>query len=480
MKTERASKVSETIEQAVSALFSTLSSSYGPRGLDKMLIQDKSTIITNDGATIMGFYKTHPVHKILSSVSATQDVNCGDGTTSVVLLVGCLMEQLKKLKDRGIHPSRIVDALEVAKKLSQEYIGRVKVEVSSKEFLKVALTALGSKIAFKSQKMAQVSIDALGLAKKEDIRIVKKVGGNIDDIELHSGILLNGGSSVAEGDARLLVLQFCLSAPKTNLDSKILIDDYTLMERFVKEEREYVIRLIKAVKRSGANLLVIQKSLMRESCSELAQHFLKRLGISFIDNVDRKDVEHLAKTLGIRPASDVELIGDPVDVKTRRVRDMVEIVGKGCTIVVSGCDQMVVDEAERSLNDALCVVRSLVEEPFVVPGGGSIEAGISCVLDEYTGPYSLIVKEIAAGFMGMPYLLAQNAGMSSMDVISSLRRSVAVNKHMGISLRTGMVSDMVNDDDVIQPALVSRSMILLAIETVQMLVRVDDILPAID
>ncbi|ELA41639.1 uncharacterized protein VICG_01272 [Vittaforma corneae ATCC 50505] len=117
---ERSSKVSETIDQAVHSLFLTLSSSYGPKGMDKMLIQGKNTVITNDGATIMGFYKTHPIHKILSNVSITQDTNCGDGTTSVVLLIGCLMEQVKKMKDAQIHPSKIVNALGNCKEIGNE------------------------------------------------------------------------------------------------------------------------------------------------------------------------------------------------------------------------------------------------------------------------------------------------------------------------------------------------------------------------
>jgi len=480
MLNERANKVAEVIEQAVSSLASTLSTSYGPKGLDKMLIQDKNTIITNDGATIMGFYKTHPIHKILSSVSSTQDVNCGDGTTSVILLIGFIMEKLKKLKEKEIDPSKIVQALEISKKMALGYIDSIRVQVGEKEFLNVALTTLNSKIASKSLKMAHVSIDALKLSKKEDIRVLKRVGGNIDDIELYNGILLNTQAEVNEGKAKALIVQFCISAPKPNMDSKILIDDYRLMEKFVKEEREYVINILKKIKNSGANLVIIQKSLLRESCSELAQHFLRKLGISFIDGVDRKEIEVLAKALNVRPISDVDLIGEPVDVDIRKLKGMVEISGVGCSIIVSGCDETVVDEAERSLNDCLCVIKTLMEEPYIVPGAGSVETGISCILNEYVGPHSLIIREIAEGFLGMPHLLAQSAGLYSVDIISNLKKNVAINKHMGISLRTGTIADMVNDDDVIQPALVSKSMISLAIETAQMLVRIDDILPAVN
>lgn len=478
MSNERSSKVSETIDQAVQGLFQTLYTSYGPKGMDKMLIQGKETIITNDGATIMSFYKNHPIHRILSSVSATQDANCGDGTTSVILLIGCLMERVKKLRDAELHRSKIVEGLEIAKKLAVKYIDETKIKVGELEFLNVALTTLNSKIATKSFKMAQVAIDALKISKKENIRIVKKVGGNIDDIELFEGTLINKGSNKVVGEAKLLLLQFCISAPKPNLDSKIIINDYTLMEKFVKEEREYVIDIIKKIKSTGANLLIIQKSLVRESCSELALHFLKKLGIAVIDDVDRKDIEMLSAALKVAPITDADLLKEPICVEVEEVRDMLCLKNVGSTILVSGCDDLVVAEAERSLNDVLCVVKCLMEEPYIVAGGGAIETGIGQLLDSHVGSRSLVLKELAQGFFGMPCLLAQNSGLNSTEIVSNLKKQVVVNKHVGISLRTGFIADMVNDDNIIQPAVVSKSMVVLAIETVQMLVRVDDILPA--
>lgn len=478
MSSERASKVSDTIDQAVHSLFLTLSSSYGPKGMDKMLMKGKNTTITNDGATIMSFYKTHPIHRILSNVSSTQDSNCGDGTTSVVLLIGCIMDKIKRLRGSGIHPSKIVDALETAKKMAIKYIDDVKIRIEENEFMNVALTTLNSKIASKSNKMAHVAIEALKISKKEDIRIVKRVGGNIDDIELVSGVLLHRKTPLQnKGKMKALVLQFCISAPKTNLDSKIVINDYSLMERFVKEEREYVINIIKKIKETGANLLIIQKSIVRESCSELALHFLSKVGITVVDGVERKDIEFICSELKTSPITDVDLLRDPVEVEVEEHREMVCLKGVGCSILVSGCDDLVVDEAERSLNDVLCVIKELMAEPYIVPGGGSIETGVACLLDSSL-QHSLILKEIAQGFLGMPHVLAHNSGLYSTEVLSNLKKNIGVNKNLGISLRTGFISDMVNDDGVIQPAGVSKSVFVLAMETVQMLVRIDDILPS--
>lgn len=476
---ERAAKVSETIDQAARSLLLTLSTSYGPRGMDKMLIKGKNTVVTNDGATIMSFYKSHPIHKILSNVSSTQDANCGDGTTSVVLLIGYLMEQVKKLKDAGIHSSKIADALEIVKKMAVKYINDCKIKIGENEFLSVVLTTLNSKIASKSVKMAEVAVEALEKAKKEDVRIVKRVGGNIDDILLIDGLLVDKEALLKTGPAKALILQFCISSPKTNLDSKIVINDYSLMEKFVREEKEYVINIIKKIKNTGATLLVIQKSLVRESCSDLALHFLNKIGISVINDVDRKDIEFISRSLGTAPVTDVDLLGTPVDVTVETIRDMNYFKGVGHTILVCGCDSLVLDEAERSLNDALCVAECLRIEPYIVAGGGSIETGIASLLDQYAGPHSLLVKEIGSGFLDMPHLLAQNAGLYSTEVVSQLKKNIGVNKHLGISLRTGFIADMVNDDNVVQPAAVLKSMVVLAIETAEMLVRIDDILPAV-
>ncbi|ELA41638.1 uncharacterized protein VICG_01271 [Vittaforma corneae ATCC 50505] len=359
-----------------------------------------------------------------------------------------------------------------------KYIDESKVKIDQNEFLAVVLTTLSSKIAAKSLKMAQVAVDALEFAKKEDIQIIKKAGGSIDDIELINGVLIDKNVEVKSGAAKALILQFCISAPRTNLDSKIIINDYSLMEKFVREEREYVLNIIKRIKNTGATLLIIQKNIVRESCSDLALYFLNKIGISVINNVDRKDVEYISKFLGIAPVTDIDLLGVPIDVEIEKIHNMVCFKNVGYTIFVSGCDNLVLDEAERSLNDALCVVKCLKDEPYIVAGGGAIETGISNLLDQYTGPHSLLIKEIASGFLGMPHLLAHNAGLYSTEIISNLKKNIGINRHLGISLRTEFIADMVNDDDVVQPAAVSKSMITLAIETVQMLAKIDDILPA--
>lgn len=479
MKSERIMKIQETILQATQALALSLSTSYGPKGLDKLITQNNKSLVTNDGATILGYYKNHPIHRILANLSKTQDFNCGDGTTSVVLLTCKLMEELGRMLEKNIHPCRIVEGIEVAKKMALEYIDDIKTKIGENEIMNAALTALNSKIAAKSVKMASAVVDALKEHSRENIKIIKTVGGSIEDIEMTRSIIIKNESKIPSGRYKVAVLAFSLSSPKTNMDAKIVINDESLVEKFVKEERDYLIGLVRRVRQSGANLVVIQKSMLKESCSDLAKHLLNKLGIQVVNSVGRKDIEYFCRMTGLEAASEPDLIGEPVEMDILERENMIEFLGYGCSIIISGCDELIVDEAERAMNDVFGVVGALNREPYVVPGGGSVEAGIAGVLERYNGPHSFVLGELSKGILAMPYCLAQNAGINAIEIVSQLRKHISVNHNMGISLRTGTLADMVNIDKIIQPAAVSKSMILLAFETVQVLVRVDDILPAI-
>ncbi|KMV66572.1 TCP-1 chaperonin subunit delta [Encephalitozoon cuniculi EcunIII-L] len=482
MATERLNQVRTSVFQASQSLLQTLSTSLGPRGLDKMVVKDKKTVVTNDGATILKYLNHHPIHGILSSMSATQDEECGDGTTSVVILAGCLLESISSLLERNVHPSVICDNLEIAKKIGLRYIDRVKMECSEKDLISNVTTALCSKIASSTGEMAVEAIRGMEYVNgdKKNIRVVKKIGGNLDDVKAYKSILLECDLKDIPKKAKLGVIQFCLSAPKTNMDSKILINDPALMEKIIQDERKYILEMCKKIKKSGCTLLVVQKSILRESLSDLASHFLKQLNILVVNSVDRKDVDYICSAMNIQPVSEVDLLSSAslVDIETGEVEGMLEIKGYGCTILLRGCDDMVVEEAERSLNDALCVVKCLKELPFLVPGGGSIEMGIALMLSESTEGNIYVLREIAKAFEGVPYFLARNAGLYPVEIVSELRSELKQNCCAGISVRSGHAGDMVRDDSVVQPAKVSISVVTLALETVSMILKIDDILPA--
>ncbi|KAL6121958.1 hypothetical protein NUSPORA_01069 [Nucleospora cyclopteri] len=515
MASQRTNEVRKGIVEAGDALLNTLSTSYGPKGLDKMLRQGKETTITNDGATIMKFFKTHPIHNVLSSVSHAQDTNCGDGTTSVVLLACSMLRQLHKESRNKQNFLKMDQALEEAKKKALDYIDGIKIEAS--DIMSVALTTLNSKVAAKSVKLAQAALEALNSCEMRDVKIMKKIGGESTDVEMHKGLIIpirNELKCSTESleknlpvEKNILICQFCISAPKTNMDSKIDIKNYQQMEQFVREERDYVIKIIKKIKETKADLLVIQKSLLRESCSEIALHFFRKLGIAVINEVERADVDLLCRKLNLRAVSDVSLLRnngcadksffikkvsmqlDGEDFSTSLGTSKISksflkiFCDNSATISISGVDELMVEETERSLIDVLSVINVLKRDKFIVPGGCAVETGIGTILGNSP---NMLMKEISTAFIMMAHFLSSNAGLYSVEVVNKLVKNLKNNPFLGISMRNSgkgtndsvSISDMINEDNVIQPAEVSKSAILLAIETVETLLKVDDILPS--
>ncbi|KAM0686937.1 T-complex protein 1 subunit delta [Conglomerata obtusa] len=560
---QRANEIHASIIHSASTLSSSLSTSLGPRGSDKMIIKDKTTLITNDGATILKSLRyNHPINTILANVSQTQDSQCGDGTTSVVILTGSILKRCQNLLNKKVHVARICRALERIKIIGNDYIESVKmhigdVRLSQERFrlyineplrqespavegdffkyrdslLKSVVTALSSKvIALNVLEYAPIAVDAVLMVKGsvKCIKVVKKVGGCIEDVKLERAIVLsenvknkklkellikqnvdnntitddkksktiNNENTNIENNyfsksVKLAVLQFCISPPKTNIDSKININDTKLMEKIIKEEREYLLDICKKVKKSGAEVIVVQKSILRESVNDLALHFLTKLNILVIDDVSREDIKFICEKLDLNPSVDP----DAIETKECLLEENLEsealitriICDKGCSVIVRGCDKLIVDEAERSLNDALCVVKCLFEDPFLVPGGGAIEIGISEKLceecnsakkeDNHNFSEGYIFYELSKAFEEIPFYLSRNAGMDSVNVVNELKNKITENPYLGINVRTNSISSML-EENIVQPSKVSKSVVSLAIETVSMILKIDDILPS--
>ena len=482
MKEERESNIRNSIFESAHALLNTISTSVGPKGLDKMIIKQNKTTVTNDGATILKFFTENPIHLFLSNVSTSQDEKCGDGTTSVIILTCSLLNSLKKLLEMNIHPSIICDYLERARNVAISYIEWAKIPVNDVNIFNTVITTLNSKVVGNAVEMASASIKAMEATgyDKNKIRILKKLGGSIDDVLFYKGMLFKSDIKTEKRRVKCGAIQFCISAPKTNMDSKILVDSPLLMEKIISDERTYILDICKKIKMSGCQLLLIQKSILRDSLSELGRHFLKQLNILVIEGLDRKEVEYICEALGIEPISDVNFLTSEnlKEVEIKNTEDMLEIKGYGSSIVINGCDDLVLDEVERSLNDALCVVKCLHDENFIVPGGGAIEMAISNKILELEDGNIFINREISRGFEAIPYFLARNAGLNSIEAVSELKKAIRENPTYGISVRGNNINDMLEDDNVVQPASITKSIVNLAIETVIMLLKINDILPS--
>ena len=482
--------------------------------MDKM-IQDQRgrVLITNDGATILKQMSViHPTAKMLVEISKAQDIEAGDGTTSVVVIAGALLKASQELLNRGIHPAAISDGFSVALEKAKEIIEGMgtPVDLNDREILiQNCVTCLSSKVvSANSDVLAPMAVDAvLKIIDKENdtnvdlnnIKVSMKLGGTVDDLELIDGLCFteNQVSHFAGGptrvtDAKIGMIQFCMSAPKTDLENNVVVNDYTAMDRILKEEKKYIVNLVKKVVATGCNVLLIQKSILRDAVNDLALHFLAKKGIMVIKDIDREDVGFICKTINAIPVPHIDQftkdkLGTATLVEEASAgsdKKVVKITGcpvqnKTVSILVRGSNQLVLEEAERSLHDALCVVRALVKKRFLVPGGAAVEMEVSQKLQAHSreifGTDSYCVRQYGECLELIPYTLAENAGLDPISFVTELRnKHIQGNKYDGLNIKRNKIMNML-DDNVIQPSLVSLSALTLATECVRMILKIDDI-----
>lgn len=512
---EKQKSIRMTNISAAKAVADTVRTSLGPRGMDKMIKDSKGEVmITNDGATIMKQMEVlHPTAKMLVELSKAQDIEAGDGTTSVVVIAGALLNSCTALLEKGIHPSQISDSYKIAGDHAAKILEEmsVKLDLSDTTSLeKIASTSLASKVVSQhSQELAPIAVRAVMSIVSEgdenvdlkNIKVSKKLGGTVDDTELIDGLVFasNHASHAAGGPTRvenpkIALIQFCLSSPKTDMENNIIVQDYTGMDRILREERKYIVNLCKKIVDTGCNVLLIQKSVLRDAMNDLSLHYLAKHRVMVVRDIEREDVDFISRTLGIIPIAHVdqftsEKLGSAKLVEEETVGEGKIVRIKGCSnnspqgktasILVRGSNQLVLDEADRSLHDALCVIRSLVKKRALVPGGGAPEMEMSQKLLELsrtlTGAESICVRSFSEALEIVPYTLAENAGLNPINIVTELRnRHNNGDKHAGINVRRGGVSNMM-EENVVQPLLVSLSALNLATECVRMILKIDDV-----
>ncbi|KAH9268932.1 T-complex protein 1 subunit delta [Batrachochytrium salamandrivorans] len=494
------------------AVASAIRTSLGPKGMDKMIQFGRNeVVISNDGATILKHMAVmHPAAKMLVDLSAAQDVEAGDGTTSVVVLAGSLLGAAESLLDKGIHPTTIAEAFTRAADKATEFLTEMStpLELSDREsLLKSASTSLNSKIVSQySGLLAPIAVDSVlrvidpataTNVDLKDIRLVTKVGGTIDDTQLIDGLVLTqnviksaGGPTRIE-KAKIGLIQFQLSPPKPDMDNQVVVNDYRQMDKILKEERVYLLNLCKKIKKSGCNVILIQKSILRDAVNELSLHFLSKLKILAIKEIERDEVEFICKSTGCHPIADIDSFtedklgyADLIEEVTTAGAKVVKVTGvknsgKTVSVLVHGANQLVLDEAERSLHDALCVIRCLVKKKALIAGGGAPEIEVSLRMMEYAktlkGMEAYCFEAFAEALEIIPTTLAENAGLNPITIVTELRnRHARGEKTAGINVRKGTISNIL-EENVIQPLLVSTSAIQLAAETVKMVMKIDDI-----
>ncbi len=404
--------IRKTNIQAAKAVAEVVRTSLGPRGMDKMIQDSKGQVlITNDGATIMKQMElVHPTARMLVEISKAQDIEAGDGTTSVVVMAGSMLNQCLLLLDKGVHPSVISEGYQLAIEKAREVLTTIAKPIEltdTQQLINCVNTCLSSKVVNSySDILSPMAVEAVMKIvdiEKDDnvdlnqIKIAKKLGGTVEETMLVEGLCFSSQkvSHFAGGPSRLTnpkiaLVQFCISAPKTDLENSVVVKDYTAMDRILKEERKYIAEIIKKIVKSGANVVLIQKSILRESVNQLALHFLAKKGIMVIKDIERDDVAFISRTIGAIPVSHIdhltpEKLGSCELVEEKALSDdskvlMMTGVKKDCktvTVFMRGSNQLVIEEADRSMHDALCVVRSLVKSKSILCGGGAPEIEIS-------------------------------------------------------------------------------------------------------
>ncbi|MCL7384990.1 MAG: TCP-1/cpn60 chaperonin family protein [Thaumarchaeota archaeon] len=487
----------------------SMRTSLGPRGMDKMLVDSfGDVVITNDGATILKEMDVeHPVAKMLVEVAKAQDSEVGDGTTTAVVLAGELLAKAEELIEKEVHPTVIIDGYRKAAVKALEILDEISHPVSPNDrdmLIKVAKTSIASKlVSEEADYLSNLAVDAvLKIAEKVDgkwevdldnILLVKKSGQSLRDTKLIEGIVLD--KEVVHPDmpkivrnAKIAILDAPLEIEKTEFDAKLHIETPEQMKAFMKQEEDMLREMVNKIISVGANVVICQKGI-----DDLAQYFLAKAGILAVRRVKKSDMDKLAKATNGRVISRIddltpEDLGRAALVEERRVGEDKMVFIEGCenpksiTILIRGGTQRIVDEAERSLKDAINVVKDVIVEGKVVAGGGAPEIEVAMRLRDYAntlaGKEQLAVNKFAEALEIVPSQLAENAGMDPIETIVNLTSEHKKgNKWAGVDVFNAKIADMFKRD-VIEPLLVKKQTIKSAVEAASMILKIDDIIAA--
>jgi thermosome len=505
----RGKEAQRTNITAAKVVAEIVKSSLGPKGMDKMLVDSLGDVtITNDGATILDEMEVqHPAAKMMVEVAKTQDKEVGDGTTSAVVLAGELLKKAEELIDKNVHPTIIVDGYKRAAEKALEFYNKIAipVEPTDKNMLKkVAMTAMASKaVSGDKEYLSDITVDAiLKVAEKtkdgykvslDDIKVEKKAGGSTTETKLIYGIALDkevvhSGMPKRIENARIALLECPLEIEKTEFDAKINIESPEQMKAFLDEEAKMLKAMVDKIVKAGANVVVCQKGI-----DDLAQHYLAKQGILAVRRVKESDMEKTAKATAAKIVTNIdELTSDDLGsaklVEERKIGEDKWTFIEECknprslTILIRGGTEKVVDEAERSVHDALSVVRDVVIKPKVVAGGGAPEVEVAAQLkrwaEKMSGREQLAAQKFAEALEVIPITLAENAGLDPIDIIVELRSKHEKNDPwVGVDVIEGKVKDM-EKLNVYEPLSVKEQIIKSASEAASMILRIDDVVAA--
>jgi len=487
-----------------------LRTSLGPTGMDKMIVSaDQEVTVTNDGATILEKMEVdHQIGRLLVELSQSQDDEIGDGTTGVVVLAGALLEQAEKLLDRGLHPILISRGYDKASEIAFKYLEEIADEIkwgpdNLEPLLKTAETTLSSKIVSRFQtKFAKIAVDAVisvaNLERKDVnfdlIKMEGKVGGRLEDTVLVQGIVLDKEISHPQmpkviKDAKIAILTCPFEPPKPKTKHTLEIKDAESYKALFDAEQKYFLDQVRLCKESGATLVLCQWGFDDE-----ANHLLLQNNLPAVRWVGGVEIELIAIATDSRIVPrfeelSAEKLGTAKIVKELEfgtANDRMLVI-EGCpnsravTIFVRGGNAMIVEEAKRSLHDALCVTRNLVKDSRIVYGGGSAEVACGLKILEEAHKDSSIEQYAMRAFSdaldSIPLALAENSGFSPVQTLSEVKSSQIKtgNPRIGVDCLQRGNGDM-KRQNVFETLIGKQQQLLLATQLVKMILKIDDVI----
>ncbi len=492
------------------AVSEAIRTTLGPKGMDKMLVDSLGDVtITNDGATILDEIDVqHPAAKMMIEIAKTQDLRVGDGTTTSVIIGGSLLKSALELIDQSVHPTIILRGYRKALIKSKDILKEIaeKVDSSDKKILKqAAITAMNSKsIVGAREHFAEIAVKSvlqiidlrgdLKIIDIDQIQIIKKEGRSLSDTELINGLIIDKEivhpmMPKSLKNTKIALIDAPLEIEKTEFDAEIKIQSPDQITRFLEEEENMLKRKVSAIINSGAKVIFCQKGI-----DDKAQNLLARENIIAIRRVKRSDMEKLSRATKAKITTNlVELSSEDlgasglVEEKKVGTDNMIFVSEcsdpKAVSILIRGGVEHVVDEAERTLNDALCVVRNIINNPYILGGGGSSEIELSKQLRDFAttigGREQLAIEAYAYSLEVVPTTLAENAGFDPVDLLVELRakHDTPDGKAIGVNIQTGKPSNMI-EEGVIEPLVVLMQAIQSATEVSSMILKIDDVIAA--
>ncbi len=489
---------------AAKAVADSVRSTLGPKGMDKMLVDSIGDVtVTNDGVTILKEIDVqHPAAKMVVEVAKTQDAECGDGTTTAVVLAGELLKQSESLIDANIHPTVITNGFKLAAEKAVEILNEIAVPSDDDKLLrKVAETAMtGKSVGGEGEHLADLIVKAARDVQEgktvdtSNIKIEKKAGGVINDTYLVKGLVIDKQRVHPRmpkviNNAKIALFTTALENKKPEVSAEISISDPLSMQSFLNEEDATLKAMVDKIASVGANVVFCQKGV-----DDLVQHYLAKAGILCFRRLKESDMIAISKATG------GTLVGEIMEIQSKDLGTAEEVAEKevgaesmcfitGCknpkavSIVIRGGTEHVLAEVERAMMDAIRVVGVAIEDGKVVAGAGAPEIETELKLAEYAstvgGREQLAIEAFSKALEIIPWTIAENAGIDSIDAIIKLKNAHDKKKkggaYYGLDLDTGEAVDMLKRY-VVEPLRVKVQAINSAAEVANMILRIDDVI----